>query len=138
MRINKFEKLSQRTTLALIAGAIVLVAIVAAAVGIPTFVRQKSAQSVLPFADLKGPTGVAVDNDADVYVVDELGRQLEHLAADSRTPLVMPLQGGGSGDPNVGRVAPAGVAVDNVGDIYLVGRMSLASDECIDSRRTHI
>ena len=89
MRINKYQKFnraqhSQRIKIAPIAGAVVLVAIVAAAVGIPTLLahhNHKSPQSVLPFTGLKGPTAVAVDNAGDVYVVDELGRQVLKLAA---------------------------------------------------------
>ncbi len=64
MRITKCEKFnrperSRRIKIGLIAGPVVLVAIVAAAVGIPALLanhNHKAPQSVLPFTGLKGPT----------------------------------------------------------------------------------
>ena len=123
MRINKFKKmnpsqLSRRTKIALISGIVVLIAIVAAAVGIPTLIDHKSPQSELPFTDLKGPTALAVDSAGGVYVVDELARQVLRLAAGSTSLSVLPIQAPSPNNPSVMTAYPAGVAVDGAGDVY--------------------
>ncbi len=127
MRINKFEKFnrsphSRRTKIALIAGAVVLVAIIGAAVGISVLIARhnhKSPQSELPFTGLKGPTAVAVDSAGDVYVVDELARQVLKLAAGSTDLFVLPVEAPGPDNPTFMTSDPSGVAVDSAGDVYV-------------------
>lgn len=82
-------------------------------------------QTVLPFTDLKGPLGVAVDRANNVYVVADffvtnpaMGSQnvpiSEHrvlkLSADSTTQTVLPF---------TGVTYPYGVAVDSGGNVYV-------------------
>ena len=113
--------LSRRTKIALIAGAIALVAVIAAAIGIsalgkhglsessPTSsARSYGAQIVLPFIGLENPLGVAVDSTGTVYITDR-DRVLK-LAAGSSAQQVLPFTGLNS---------PAGVAVDSVGIVYV-------------------
>ncbi|MGA9493372.1 MAG: NHL repeat-containing protein, partial [Mycobacterium sp.] len=100
----------------------VLVAIIAAAVGIPALIahhNHKSRQSVLPFTGLKGPTAVAVDSAGDVYVVDELTSQVLKLAAGSTDLLVLPVEAPSPDNPTFMTSDPSGVAVDSAGDVYV-------------------
>ena len=123
MGIKKFNRSFHwpPTRTALIVGAVVLVAIVAAAVGIPALIahHHKSRQSVLPFTGLKGPTAVAVDSAGDVYVVDELAREVLKLAAGSTDLFVLPVEAPSPDNPTVMTSDPSGVAVDSAGDVYV-------------------
>ena len=124
MRIKKFNRSLDRprTKIALIAGVVVLVAIVTAGVGISVLIARhnhKSPQSELPFTGLKGPTALAVDSAGGVYVVDELGRQVLRLAAGSTTQSVLPIKAPSPDNPSVMTAYPAGVAVDSAGDVYV-------------------
>ena len=74
---------------------------------------------MLPFTGVEGPTAVAVDSAGDVYVVDELGRQVRKLAAGSTTQVVLPFDAPSSDNPSFITLDPAGVAVDSAGDVYV-------------------
>ena len=123
MGIKKFNRSFRwpPTRTALIVGAVVLVAIVAAAVGIPALIahHHKSRESVLPFTGLKGPTAVAVDSAGDVYVVDELAREVLKLAAGSNDLFVLPVEAPSPDNPTFMTSDPSGVAVDSAGDVYV-------------------
>ena len=123
MGIKKFNRSFHwpPTRTALIVGAVVLVAIVAAAVGIPALIahHHKSRESVLPFTGLKGPTAVAVDSAGDVYVVDELAREVLKLAAGSNDLFVLPVEAPSPDNPTFMTSDPSGVAVDSAGDVYV-------------------
>jgi DNA-binding beta-propeller fold protein YncE len=67
-------------------------------------------QTVLPFAGLNNPLGVAVDTAGSVYVTDKLNHRVLKLAADSGTQTVLPF---------TDLVDPAAVAVDKVGNLYV-------------------
>lgn len=122
-------RISRRTTITLTAGAIALVVVIAAAVGIPALVkhspsgsssissssptsaaRSYGAQIVLPFTGLNNPAGVAVDTAGSVYVADEGNKRVVKLAAGSSTQTELPFSG--LGDPN-------SVAVDTAGNVYV-------------------
>ncbi len=115
-------RVSRRTTIALIAGAIALVAGIAAVVGISALGKHRlsgssptssgrsyGAQIVLP---LNGggvvAGGVAVDSTGTVYVID--GDRVVKLAAGSSAQEVLPF---------TGLNMPLGVAVDSAGTVYV-------------------
>jgi serine/threonine protein kinase, bacterial len=105
--------ISRRTTIALIAVAIALVAVIAAALSIPDLVKHRpseSAQTVLPFTGLNGPWGAAVDSTGTLYVTDSLNNRVLKLSAGSSTPTVLPF---------TGLNGPQGVAVDSTGALYV-------------------
>jgi serine/threonine-protein kinase len=126
----------------IIAGVAAVVVLVAAAVGIrvsvghhagPTSQRGPISEKVttsrtptssqtssippvvLPFADLWGPYGVAVDTAGTLYVADSKvgGGRLLKLAAGSSTQEVLPF---------TGLAGPTGVAVDTAGNVYVIDR----------------
>ncbi len=118
-----------RRTIALIGGAIALVAVIAAAVGIPALVKHRPSQSsptsssspassarsygaqiVLPFTGLNRPKGLAVDSAGDVYVADLYNNRVLKLPAGSATQEVLPF---------IGRNHPIGIAVDTAGTLYV-------------------
>lgn len=68
-------------------------------------------QTVLPFTGLKSPSGVAVDNSGNVYVVDAENRQVLELAAGSSSPTALPF---------IGLGAASGVAVNAARAVYVV------------------
>jgi serine/threonine protein kinase, bacterial len=71
-----------------------------------------STQTVLRFANLKRPFGVAVDKAGNLYVSDcYWGDRVWKLAAGSSTPTELPF---------AGLNAPHDVAVDATGNVYVV------------------
>jgi serine/threonine-protein kinase len=128
---------SRGTTIALIAGAIALVAVIAAAIGIPALVkhgrsaspptsssptssspptsslpptlsvRSYGAQVVLPVTDLNAPTDAAIDGTGTLYVADSGNKRMLKLAA------------GATALPWTGLGKPVGVAVDSSGTLYV-------------------
>ena len=70
-------------------------------------------QTVLAFAGLNKPVGVAVDSDGNVYVVDFGNNRVLELAPRSSTPSMLPF---------TGLAAPGGVAVDGAGNLYVTDR----------------
>ena len=71
-------------------------------------------QTVLPFTDLKDPSGVAVDTDGNVYIADHGNSRVLKLAAGSSTPTVLPFPTGPDGLRD-----PSAVAVDKGGTLYV-------------------
>ncbi|WP_127584605.1 S-layer homology domain-containing protein [Paenibacillus koleovorans] len=69
--------------------------------------------------ELSFPTGVAVDNDGNVYVADGGNQRIQKLSVDTGTWTVWSRNGGGSGTGLGEFSAPAGVAVDSAGNIYV-------------------
>jgi serine/threonine-protein kinase len=99
---------SRRTKIAIIAGAIALVAVIAAVVGISAL--SKPSQIVLPFKGLNDPRGVAVDSTGTVYVADFYNNRVVKLAAGSSTQIVLPF---------TDLALPHAVAVDAAGTVYV-------------------
>ena len=52
-----------------------------------------SAPTVLPFAALKDPDGLALDSSGSVYVAETFNNRVLKLAAGSSTPTVLPFTG---------------------------------------------
>jgi serine/threonine-protein kinase len=121
--------LSRGTRVGLIAGAVALVAVIAAAgmtqtacvrrgpgsrptsSSAPTSSeRSYAAQVVLPFTGLRGPEGVAVDSVGNLYVTDWGNNRVLKLAAGSSAQDVLPF---------TGLRGPQGLAVDSVGTLYV-------------------
>jgi DNA-binding beta-propeller fold protein YncE len=122
--------IGRRPKLVLIAGAVVLVAVIAVAVGIHATVKHPSSgpsltsspsltspprptygeQIVLPFTFTgdDGPRDVAVDSAGALYVTDD--HRVLKLAAGSSTPTILPFDG---------LTHPEGVAVDSTGNVYV-------------------
>jgi serine/threonine-protein kinase len=71
--------------------------------------RGATTETVLPFTDLRGPAGVAVDGNGTVYVTDEENRVLS-LAIGSSHQSVLPF---------IGLNYPHGVSVNNSGTVYV-------------------
>jgi serine/threonine-protein kinase len=69
-----------------------------------------TAQTVLPFTGLRGPSGVAVDAAGNVYVADSSNSRVLKLAAGSDTQTELPLT-------QLTGFA-AGIAVDTAGNLY--------------------
>ncbi len=120
---------SRRTKIALFAGVIAIVAVVAAAIGISALVkrgpsqssptsssrptssaRSYAAQVVLSFTGLSTPEGVAVDTSGTVYVADKQNNRVLGLAPGSSTQTVLPFTD--LSEPN-------GVAVGAAGSVYV-------------------
>ena len=110
-----------RRTIALIAGAVALVAVIAAAIAIPALsthgpsqsspassARSYGAQVVLPFTGLNEPQGVAVDGTSTLYVTDGRNNRVLKLTAGLSTQEVLPF---------TGLSYPEGVAVDGAGTL---------------------
>jgi serine/threonine-protein kinase len=114
----------------IIAGVAAVVVLVAAIVGIPSISRHRTgetsppsktsqaiptsaksspSQAVLPFTDLKGPWGVAVDSAGDVYVVDFFNKRVRKQAPNSSTARSLGFT----------LVGPTGIAVDAAGNVYV-------------------
>jgi serine/threonine-protein kinase len=116
-----FQRLSRRTKIALIAGTVALVAVIAAAVAIPAIVghrpseRTYLAQTVLPFTGLSFPVGVAVDAAGTLYVTDEGNNRVLMLPAGSVAQVVLPF---------TGLNKPRGVAVDAAGNLYVIDKFN--------------
>jgi serine/threonine-protein kinase len=68
-----------------------------------------SAATVLPFTDLKSPSGVAVDTAGNLYVADH--DHVWKLAAGASSPTVLPFTKLNN---------PSSVAVDARGNVYVV------------------
>jgi serine/threonine-protein kinase len=120
---KRARELSRPTKIALIGGAVAIVAVIAAAVGIPAIVGHRpsgssptsseqthSAQTVLPFAGLNLPGGVAVDSAGNVYVADWGNHRVMKLPPGSLSQEVLPFSGLNN---------PTGVAVDPAGTLYV-------------------
>ncbi len=116
------QRLSRRTKVALILGAVAVVAIAAVVLvtsltrgsertGSPSSTAAPPSQEVLPFTDLKDPDGVAVDAEGTVYVTDAGGNRVLALAGGSGTLTVLPF---------IGLNHPRGVAVDSAGTLYVI------------------
>ncbi len=124
-----------RRTIALGAGAVVLVAVIASVIGIaalskhgpspssatasspPTSSsprtsapRSYGAQIVLPFTGLNDPEGVAVDSSGTLYVADNSNNRVVKLAAGSSAQEVLPF---------TGLKGTFGVAVTSTGTLYV-------------------
>ncbi len=117
---------SRRTTIALVAGAIALVAVIVAVVGISAVGknppsksspsssgRPYAAQVVLAFSGLNLPLGVAVDTAGSLYVTDSGNHRMLKLAAGASTQSVLPFS-----DLDY----PGGVAVDSAGNLYVTDK----------------
>jgi serine/threonine protein kinase, bacterial len=127
-----FDRLGLRGRIAIAAGVVVFIAIVAAALaylsdGWPRNVvaatpsassaNSGSPQIELPFGrDLVNPLAVAVDAAGDVYVgdTDEKDRHVLKLVPGSKTPTKLSL---GRDDPD--GVVPVAIAVDAAGALYV-------------------
>ena len=107
----------RRTNITLIAGAVSLVAVLAAAVAVPALIRylkfQPSPQVVLPFTGLSVPDGVAVDGAGNVYVVSSNNEKVFKLVAGSTAPAQLPFPG------VVYNSGPGNLAVDTAGNVYV-------------------
>jgi serine/threonine-protein kinase len=112
------RRLSRRTRIALTAGAVALVAVIAAAVGISTIGRHHQitatgygSQLVLPFTGLFNPDGVAVDSSGNVYIVDGiLNPRVLKLPVGSATQEALPF---------TGLSDSISAAVDSAGNLYV-------------------
>ncbi|MGH3971197.1 MAG: DUF2510 domain-containing protein, partial [Mycobacterium sp.] len=130
--------IDRRTTIALVAGAVSLVAVIVAAVGIVAIVRDRPSESsptsssppsessptsssptttsrqraygaqIVLPFTVNGPRGVAVDSTGNVYLTDS--KQVMRLAAGSSTPTILPLND---------LTGAEGVAVDSTGNVYI-------------------
>lgn len=123
-----FARRSRRARIAAgVAVLAVVVTVVATVIGVQpdgsqTFSRQSSAarpspsspptppESVLPFAGLSGPLGVAVDGRGNVYVADNGNNRVVKLEAGTENQTVLPFSG---------LRYPVGVTVDGSGTIYV-------------------
>jgi serine/threonine-protein kinase len=114
---------SRRTKIALAAGAVVLIAVVATVIGVVTSGHQSTQgsqtappntgygpQPVLAFTGLQNPWGVAVDVSGSVYVADYLNNRVLKSAAGSSTQTALPF---------TGLDQAGGVAVDSAGSVYV-------------------
>ena len=102
------RRLSRRTKIALIAGAVVLfLAIIAIAV-FWFFGRHRPI--VLPFTGLNDSYGVAVDGAGNIYVTDDGNNQVLELPKGATSQVVLPF---------TGLNKPFGVAVDGNGNVYV-------------------
>jgi serine/threonine-protein kinase len=72
--------------------------------------RGYSAETSLPFAGVKVPTGVAVDSAGNIYVADMGNDIVLRLAAGATAPTPLPF---------AGLRNPRDVAVDEAGDVYV-------------------
>jgi serine/threonine-protein kinase len=133
---TRADGLSRRTTIALIAGAVAVIAVIVAAVGISALGKHGSSQSSptswspptssapptsagpsysaqieLPFTGLVGPYAVAVDSSGTLCVANtgNPGSVLM-LAPGSSTPMKLPF---------TGLINPFGVAVDSTETVYV-------------------
>jgi streptogramin lyase len=123
------QRLRGRTKLAIIAGAVAVVATVVLLVvfmsggtasqtagsapqtaGSASQTAGSASQTVLPFTGLNEPVGVAVDAVGDLYVTDGVNNRVLKLAGGSSTQSVLPFTGLGG---------PWGVVVDSAGDVYV-------------------
>ncbi len=122
--------LSRPTKIALIAGAVSIVAVIAAAIGVPAIVGHRpsassptppesppassdqipSSQTVMPFAPLNTPAGVAVDPEGTVYVAEWGSDRVVKLPAGSLRHEVLPFT-----ELN----EPTDVEVDSGGTLYV-------------------
>ena len=128
------RRLSRRLTIALIAGAVALVGVLVAAVGIPALsrhgppqsgptsaasptssARSYAAQMELPFTGLDHPNGVAVDAAGTLYVTDSLNNRVLKLPAGSSSQQELPF---------TGLFYPDGVAVDGAGTLYVTDSLN--------------
>jgi hypothetical protein len=118
------RRLTRRTKFAILAGAVVLVAVIATGVGIGVFAGHHSSQSssstehipaspwvALPFTDLRFPIGVAVDTAGTVYVI----------GATDANDVVLKLPAGATASTRLPfpDLKFAGVAVDTAGTVYV-------------------
>lgn len=65
---------------------------------------------MLPFTDLHGPVGVAVNSSEDVFVTDTDNNRVLFLSAGATDQTVLPF---------TALASPTGVAVDSTGDVYV-------------------
>ncbi|GAB3020764.1 serine/threonine-protein kinase PknD [Mycobacterium bourgelatii] len=93
-----------------IAAAGIVVAAVAAFIGLTSIDSKKRTQVVLPFAGLSGPAGLAVSAKGDVYVVDAGNNRVLKLAVGSTNQIV---------EPFGGLEKPEDIAVDEAGDVVI-------------------
>jgi serine/threonine-protein kinase len=69
--------------------------------------------TLLPFAGLREPEGVAVDSAGNLYITDANDHRVWKLDAGATTPNLLPFND---------LKNPAGVAVDNAGNVYVADR----------------
>jgi serine/threonine protein kinase, bacterial len=74
----------------------------------------------LPFTDLEGSTGLAVDSAVNVYVTMWGRATVLKLAAGASTPTTLPFPSNPGGSvSSTGLYTPEGVAVDTAGNVYV-------------------
>jgi serine/threonine protein kinase, bacterial len=101
---------SRRAKIALIAGAVELVAITAIVATIAGCQLFKKTPVVLPFTGLDKAYGVAVDGAGNLYVADSGNNRVLKLPMGATSQVVLPF---------TGLADPTGVAVDGAGNLYV-------------------
>lgn len=102
------RRLSLRTKIALVAGAVVLTLAIIAIAVFWFFGRHRPI--VLPFTGLNDSYGVAVDGAGNIYVTDSGNNRVLELPKGATSQIVLPF---------TGLNKPFGVAVDGAGNVYV-------------------
>jgi len=100
-----------------IIAAIVVILAAAGITGYHLSAHPASGQTVLPFAGLNHPFGVALDTAGTVYVADADNNRVVKLAAGASAQTVLPFVRGDL--ISAGLYHPNGVAVDTAGGVYV-------------------